>query len=72
METSLLSLKRKHPKLFNFFYRDEWLRRYVRREVNKSREKIAKQKDSAWLQQDRDMYDLLTMLDEIYKTIIDL
>lgn len=67
MKTNLLSLIRKHPKLFFSLYRDELLRRCLRRELAKGCKQFAKCKDAAWAKQDRFMYDFLTMYEEIIK-----
>ena len=72
MKTNLLQLIRKHPKLFLFLYRDIWLNRRIRREAAKWRKQIAKRKDTAWARQDRCMYDLLAMYEEIIKRYYDL
>lgn len=71
MKTNLLQLKRKHPKWFNFLYHDIWLNRYIRRLVKNVRKQISREKDEAWEKQDRAKYDLLTLLDEMYQTLID-
>ena len=71
MKTNLLSLKRKHPKLFRFLYHDEWLHRYVRRVGEKALKELGREKDKAWEEHDRDKYDLLTMIDDMYQTLID-
>ena len=70
MKTNLLQLKRKHPKWFNFLYHDIWLNRYSRIIVEKASKQISREKDEAWEKQDRVMYDLLTMIDEMYQTIL--
>lgn len=71
MKTNLLSLKRTHPKLFDFLYHYVWLDRYIRRKVVKARDEISREKDKAWAEQDRDKYDFLTTIDEMFQTIID-
>lgn len=70
MKTNLLQLKRKHPKWFNFLYHDIWLNRYSRIIVENARKQISREKDEAWEKQDRAKYDFLTLLDEMYQTLI--
>ena len=71
MKTNLLQLERKHPKWFYFLYGDELANRYMRRVVAEARGRISREKDEAWEKQDRDKYDLLTLVDEMCQTLFD-